>query len=189
MPPRDYICKATDEGRDIFNQLYRELEEPAVDHHYEELGEQYGLEFLDDGRSRVAYLDTEGQTIEQAWVCVVKIHKYGDNTQNKKEYENYQKVPDKVQEHLLPITDHDEDFRWLITPWVDTDTNPRQAFELEKKLLKMGWEIEDIRDDNVAMVGDKPVALDYGGDVYPIDTDVMSVEERIDLKKWKYEIE
>lgn len=186
MAESDYLCKATEEGRRLFNSLWEVFidknSESAVKHYIDD----YSLDYVGQGKKRIALIDMEGEYMEQPRACVVKIEKYGETSSNEWEFHNYRKVGNDVQKYLAPITDWSEEYRWVMMPFVDGMPSEREMFELEKIFIYSGWDIGDIRQENVGMVGDKPVVRDYDHRFEELDTDAMSKEERIELKKWRY---
>lgn len=189
MTDGDAMCIATEEGREVFDGLWEQFKDNTARSEIKDLVEPLDIEYLEQGDTRVALLDHSGVFIHQPHACVVKVEKHGTTIANEHEWENYNKVQEEVKKHLLPITDHSEDFKWLVTPYIQGEPTPREIFEMEKILLEAGWNVGDVREGNVMMVQDKPVLVDYDNKFQELDTNVMSIQERIELKKWKHGLE
>lgn len=186
MARNNHICKATPEGEQLFDQLWERFRDENSEAAVKRIIEGYGLEYLGQGAKRVALMDIHGQYIQHERACVVKIEKYGETEANEWEHYNYERVGDNVKKYLLPITDFDDDHKWVVVPYVEGEPTERQLFELEKIFVYSGWDVGDVREENVAMVQDKPVLLDYDNKFRRLDEDVMSKEERVELKAWKH---
>lgn len=189
MAEGNFLCESTEVGRGFFDSMWEDFKEPMSKVDLEVLARTNDLDFLGEGDDRVAFLDESGAFIKQAHACVVKIHKYGDITQNEAEVKNYQKVDDDTKRHLMTITDWDDGYKWVIMPYVGNEPTDRQIFELEKTFIENGWYVHDVNERNVRIAGGRPVLIDFGSEISRLDTTVMSKRERIDMKKWKWDID
>lgn len=189
MEDREFICHSTDSGERVFMEIYEQLESPPPEQILSKFAEQRGLEYLDQGGSRVAYIDPEGDLAGAPESCVVKIAKFKDPWQTEIEWQNYNTVNDKARKHLLTITDHADDFEWAIYPYAKTDVTVEDVLEVEIGLLEAGYNVPDLRKENVGIAGGRPVAIDYGFQFRSIEGDSRSLDELIDLKKWKHGVE
>lgn len=144
------------------------------------------LSYVGQGDARVVLLDETGQYLHSGNACVVKVHKYGDNTQNRVEVENWEKIDGPPKKHLLRLTDWDDDYRWVVQPYLSTDIEEDKLIELEKTFVENGWKVRDVNKRNCARVQDRAVMIDYGKPITRADFEAMSLDERLRLIEWKY---
>lgn len=181
------MCRATGEGTTLFSTLHSDFAQDDTESHIAESIQGTGLDYVGQGDSRVVLLDQSGQYLHSANACVVKINKYGSNEANRTEVENWEKMSGPPKDHLLRVTDWDDNYRWVVMPYVDTNVTEEMLIELEKAFVKNGWSISDVNKRNAARVQDRAVLLDYDQYIREINTDVMAVDERLRLIEWKYE--
>lgn len=86
--------------------------------------------------------------------------------QNRREVEAYEEITDKVGEtkHIVPITEYDEEYKWVIMPRVDHNADLwwGAITELKEELEELGIEIRALTSPNVGMWGDELCVMDYG---------------------------
>jgi hypothetical protein len=187
MSDSDPLCRATNEGSAIFDNMHSAFSQQASEEFVVKKIQGTDLEYVGQGDARVVLLDRKGEYLHAKNACVVKIHKHGDNKQNAEEVRTWQKTQGETRKHLLRITDWDDDYRWLVQPYIDTDVTDKMMIEMEKTFIRNGWKPNDVAKRNAARVKDRAVLVDYGQGLRRIDPDVMSVEERLRLIDWKYD--
>lgn len=187
MSGDDYVCKATPEGQRIFDNLSEELSSHPSEEEVKSAIKGTSLDYVGQGRSRVVLTDTTGQYLHERNACVVKIQKDDSKPQNESEVEVWNTIDEESRKWFVPITDYDDDYNWLVQPYLDEEVTKEQLCELEVELLKNGWELEDVNERNAVRMGDHAAMVDYGLRLNRVDFDIMSLEERIHTKKWKHE--
>lgn len=187
MTDDDYLCTATDEGRGVFNSLYNQFPENPSEKQVVKHIQGTSLEYIGQGKSRVVLLDTSGDYLSSDYDCVVKIQKKDAKEQNESEVDTWENIDDDSKKWLVPVTDHDDQYRWVVQPYLDSTVTKAQLAELEVDLLRNGWELEDVNKSNAVRIQNHAAMVDYGLSLHEVDFDVMGLEERIHLKKWKHD--
>lgn len=186
VDPDEPFCKGTDDGEELFNELHSEISESHSEDYIKNLISNTGLEYVGQGDGRVVLLDQTGEYLSHRNACVVKINKYGDIERNHIEVENWKRYGDVIGDRLLRITDWDDDYRWLVQPYLSTDVTEEMLIDLELDLLSNKLKAYDINNRNCAKVEDRAVIIDYDQPIERVDLDVMDMEEREHLIRWKY---
>lgn len=181
------FCSTTEDGVGLFNQLHADFAEAWQEENVVERIEDTGLEYIGQGDSRIVLLDETGEYLSQPYSCVVKVNKYGDNEANRTEVRNWESVEGQPKKHLMRVTDYDDEYRWVVMPYVDTNVTEEMLMEMEKAFIKNGLKIRDVNKRNAARVEDRAVMIDYDMHIEQIDMDVMDEDERLRLIEWKYE--
>lgn len=187
MADDEPMCRATNEGEKVFNSIHSVVADDATEKNIVKQIQGTPLDYIGQGDSRVVLLDESGDYLHSANACVVKINKYGDNNANRTEVQNWQDITDEPKRYLMRVTDWDDNYRWVVMPYVDTNVTDEMLNELEKTFIRNGWKVNDVNKRNAARVQDRAVLIDYDADIYRIDTTAMSVEERLALIDWKYD--
>jgi len=187
MAQDEPMCRATPEGERVFNNMHSAFAEDSSERNVVKQIQGTSLDYIGQGDARVVLLDETGDYLHSGNACVVKINKFGDNSDNKMEVDNWQDMSGDPKRHLMRVTDWDEDYRWVVMPYVDTDVTTEMLIELEKTFIRNGWKAKDVNKRNAARVQDRAVLIDYGNPIYRIDEDAMSVDERLALIDWKYD--
>lgn len=181
------MCATTPEGQDLFADLHSAFAERSTEDYVVRQIQGTGLDYVGQGDSRVVLVDETGQYLQTGNACVVKINKYGDNESNLNEIRNWNNISGDSRQHLLRITDYDDNYRWVVMPYLDTDVTDEMLIELEKTFLDEGWKVRDVSHRNAARVQDRAVLVDYDQPITRIDFGIMSRDERERLIEWKYE--
>lgn len=187
MAQDEPMCRATPEGERVFNNMHSAFAEDYTERSVVKEIQGTSLDYIGQGDSRIVLLDQTGSYLHSANACVVKINKFGDNNDNRREVENWEKISGEPKRHLMRVTDWDDNYRWVVMPYVDTDVTTDMLKELEKTFIRNGWKVKDVNKRNAARVQDRAVMIDYGNDIYRIDETEMSIEERLSLIDWKYD--
>lgn len=127
-----------------------------------------GLEYISEGLDRIGYAQGD---------LVVKICKHCDSyKQTRKEIESYQEIPDKAKKYFNKPLAHAQDFSWIIFKRAKVEysgltheESEDLANNLRKKLKRLKLYhsgpndiTSDIHSDNVGLINDKPIIIDYG---------------------------
>lgn len=187
VDPEDHLCYATAEGQGSFNTLHEAFADNNSERYIKEQIQGTGLDYVGQGDGRIVLLDRAGQFLHSKNACVVKINKYGENENNETEILNWEKLKDELGHRLNTITDYDDDYRWLVQPYIDTEVTEEMLIELEKEFIEKGWKVKDVNKRNCARVQDRAVMIDYDQFIRQIDLEVMDRQERNRLIDWKYE--
>lgn len=140
------------------------------------------LVFWGEGNQRMAFIQTRDP--DAAYLtdreCVLKISKFPDAWQNENEIINWEFSPPEVKQYLAPVREYADDAMWLVMPLV-RDVGDKEAAEAVREgLSEAGYEVDDIRADQVGYYDGDPVLFDYG---YRITT---TSGERIGPKASEY---
>lgn len=185
---KDFICVTTHDGKAFFDGLWDRLGNGLSPKVESEMDEQ-GLEVIGEGDERAAFIDQNGDFIQQAHACVVKVNKHHRVSANETEFKNYKKAGGYLEDHLLPITDHADDYKWLVTPYTEGEVSAEQLFELERALVKDGWRYDGVRQGSVSVSKGRPILMDYSSEFKELDTERMGEDERLARKRWKWGLE
>lgn len=186
MTDDDYICDATEQGKELFRDLHSRFEDNWDEDFIKETVEDTGLEYLSQGDSRIVFLDREGNYLSHPNACVVKINKYGESASNLNEVNNYTRVAGPPQKHLMTITDWGASYKWLVMPYVSTEVTDEMLMELEETFIKYRLKVHDVNQRNTAKVQDRAVLIDYDTPITELDMNRADEEERLRLMRWKY---
>ena len=177
-------CHATQDGVELFNQLYEDFGQEANISYVQQRIKDTPLELVGAGASRVVMLDEKGTLLNERDACVVKIHRGEMFNQNLNEIANWTKLPPEVTEKFIPITDHDEHSKWLVMPYITGDPTNEQLYQLEKHFLEHGYDAKDIKKENVSISQGEPLMNDYGREFRKVDFEARPLEERLKMKRW-----
>lgn len=186
MSGTELTCVATSEGRQVFRELYEKFKERTSEHYVRGEISDIPLEYVGQGDGRIVLSDKSGDYLKTGRACVVKIAKSGNTDQNELEVNNWEGAGEEVRRRLLITTDFADDFAWTVMPYISTDVTDEEICELEIDFVKLGYYVHDVKRTNVAKVQDRAVLLDYGFEVQELDFNVQSKDERIYLKKWRW---
>ncbi|GEM_PF-1501019 len=123
---------------------------------------KFNAEHVGRGVSRAVYAIDD---------CVVKfaIDSYS-TISNKREYETYNNLPEKIKELFIPVTDHHEEFYWNMSPKAKVFHIREEEYykaeeilkQIAKELEEKGYECKDLHEGNVGLLNDKPIIVNYG---------------------------
>lgn len=178
------LCHATEEGIELFEQLYEDFSQEANMTYVRNRVKDTPLEIVGSGASRVVFLDKNGELLNERDACIVKVHRGEQFNQNLNEVANWTKLPPEVTEKFIPITDYDEHHKWLVMPYITGNPTNMQLYELEKHFLEQGYDAKDIKKENVAISQGEPLVIDYGQEFRKVDFEARPLKERLKMKKW-----
>lgn len=182
----DPLCKCTTEGASIFNRLFDSIRKSDKEGDIHNYISGTSLEYIGQGDGRVVLLDRSGELLNYRNACVVKINKYGTVIHNEREVNNWERLNEYLGHRLLRITDWDDNYRWVVQPYIDTEVSDEMLEQLEKDFLDHGMKAYDVNKRNCARVKDRAVLLDYDQPIEEIDFNIMAKDERERLIEWKY---
>jgi hypothetical protein len=171
-----FDCKLTRTGKRQLNELSRRLMgEPPYDTEdqmwtIDEGLERMGLESLGSGKTRVVvFPKEEWMKAGSASDCVVKVQWDRHYRQNWQEVEIWTNANGSQASVLLPILDWEEATRnWILVPRAETawemtaKERNEMLSEIKSEARNQGIKTSDLRLDNVGMIGNKAVIIDYG---------------------------
>jgi hypothetical protein len=97
---------------------------------------------------------------------VLKTSRCTDGNQNEEEVKLSKNIPKKLKKYFcLPLA-YAEDYSWILMPKAQTYKDGIKAVEIEEKLEaifeKAKFNLCDVHDENVGLIGKQMVVIDYG---------------------------
>lgn len=179
-----YLCKATEEGKRVFNNMFDAFANNSSEAYIKKQLKGTGLSYVAQGASRIVLLDESGDYLNAKYSCVVKIEKNGEVGDNQTEVYNWNRIEGGAKDYLMTITDYDENYRWLVQPYADSEVTDEMVLELKKEFIRHGWKAKDANKRNCVRVQDRAVLVDYGNGIVKLDFDEMSKEEHLAVVEW-----
>lgn len=149
----------------------------------EDIEQETGWDWLGAGLARTTFQVSEGQADAtdpvKAAPCVIKFAKSqlgrdisNGQDQNQEEIANFRDFPDAIIDPdsgvpvAVPLKDWDKQRQlWISLPLVDPDGGSRR--EVEEWLENYNWTCRDLHPDNVGLIHNTSIMIDYGADCSP----------------------
>lgn len=123
---------------------------------------------LGEGNHRVAYgqshaADRGGEDpMFTSPDCVLKLAKFDDPWATRNEILNWEYMPDDIAQYYAPVHDYADDGMWLLMPEAEMGVTGEERDRVEDAIESKGYEIDDVRTDNMGYLDGDPVIIDYG---------------------------
>jgi len=122
-----------------------------------------GFEYVASGLSRTVF-SKDKYVIKVESNYSLKRYK-----QNENEWKNYKKIPKHLKKYFVKPLKRDRRYRWIIQEKascreLDIDKRVDISHQLKDIFDKNKLVVTDVHEDNVGMIQNKPVMLDYGFD-------------------------
>lgn len=122
--------------------------------------------YIGDGISRIGF------GIGKKYVLKIakSMHGIHQNTVEIKNYQRIKKLSEEKRKYFVPLLAWDKKNNvWIVVPKakvVHSGLTSGKAWEIERQvsedLAKLGIHLEDLHDENVGLLGEQPVVIDYG---------------------------
>ena len=170
-------CSLTDSGRHLVEWYVDRVRSGTASPNRYYLEDNGGFVLLGEGNHRVVYgqsLSAEGtdDAVFSDQDCVVKLAKFDDPWANRNEIINHEFAPDGVAQFLAPVHEWADDGQWLLMDRAKMGVSPSERDWIEEEIQARGYQLDDIRTDNMGYIDGNPYIVDYGFRLIKSGTDL-----------------